>query len=66
MEGGCENCPFLAMDGDRERAMDCTTVAFQGMITVIDPAASWAAKWLHVCAPLFLTVCRFGVLGVRV
>lgn len=49
MENGCENCPFLAMDGDRERCMDCTTVAFQGMVTVMDPTASWAAKWLHVC-----------------
>lgn len=49
VENGCENCPFLAMEGDRERCMDCTTVAFQGLITVIDPTASWAAKWLHVC-----------------
>ena len=49
VENGCENCPFLAMEGDRERCMDCTTVAFQGLITVMDPTASWAAKWLHVC-----------------
>ena len=49
LEAGCENCPFLAMDNDRERCMDCTTVAFQGAITVMDPQASWAAKWLHIC-----------------
>jgi transcription elongation factor SPT4 len=26
---GCENCHFLAMDGDRERIYDCTTTEFQ-------------------------------------
>ena len=26
---GCENCPFLAMDGDRDRIFDCTTTEFQ-------------------------------------
>ena len=28
VDGGCENCPFLAMDGDRERVYDCTTTEF--------------------------------------
>ncbi|GAB4821276.1 hypothetical protein N2152v2_008322 [Parachlorella kessleri] len=26
---GCENCPYLAMEGDRERIFDCTTTEFQ-------------------------------------
>lgn len=26
---GCENCPFLALDGDRERIYDCTTSEFK-------------------------------------
>ncbi|KAK9805669.1 hypothetical protein WJX72_010935 [[Myrmecia] bisecta] len=47
LENGCENCPFLGMEGDRERVSDCTTVNFAGMIAVVDPPASWAAKWLH-------------------
>lgn len=28
-EQGCENCPYLAMEGDRERIFDCTTTEFQ-------------------------------------
>lgn len=27
-EQGCENCPYLAMDGDRERIYDATTTDF--------------------------------------
>lgn len=47
-EEGCENCPFLRMEGDRERVFDSTTTEFQGLLTVIDPATSWSAKWLHL------------------
>lgn len=28
-EQGCENCPFLDMQGDPERIDDCTTTEFQ-------------------------------------
>ncbi len=51
--GGCENCGFLGMEGDKDRCLECTTVAFQGMVSVIDPASSWCAKWLHLCKFLF-------------
>ncbi|KAK9903411.1 hypothetical protein WJX75_004942 [Coccomyxa subellipsoidea] len=47
-DGGCENCGFLGMDGDKDRCLECTTVAFQGMISVIDPTSSWCSKWLHL------------------
>ena len=48
MDGGCENCGFLGMEGDKDRCLECTTVSFQGMISVMDPASSWCAKWLHL------------------
>lgn len=47
-EVGCENCPYLDMEGDRERVFDCTTSEFKGMVSVIDPKTSWCAKWLHI------------------
>ncbi|PSC73674.1 transcription elongation factor SPT4-like protein 2-like [Micractinium conductrix] len=47
-EQGCENCPFLEMEGDRERVFDCTTSEFKGMVSVVDPTSSWCAKWLHL------------------
>lgn len=30
VEGGCDNCHVLGMDGDSERVMDCTTPNFEG------------------------------------
>ncbi len=48
---GCENCPFLMMAGDSQRVAETTTISYHGMVAVLDPTASWAAKWLHVGAP---------------
>ena len=42
---GCENCTFLDLEGDRERIEDCTTTEFQGMLGVVDPSGSWAARY---------------------
>ena len=48
MGGGCENCGFFEMVGDRERVADCTTPNFQSVLSVMDPSTSWAAKWQHL------------------
>mmetsp|Transcript_18350 Transcript_18350/g.30824 ORF Transcript_18350/g.30824 Transcript_18350/m.30824 type:complete len:121 (+) Transcript_18350:317-679(+) len=43
-ENGCENCPFVTPH-DRDRINDCITNNFSGMISVMDPKGSWAARW---------------------
>lgn len=48
LASGCKNCPFLDMANDSERVKDCTTPYFQGLISLIDPAGSWAGKWLRL------------------
>lgn len=40
------------MAGDSQRVMETTTINYHGMIAVLDPTSSWAAKWLHVGASL--------------
>lgn len=47
IDRGCENCDYLNMEGDSGRVTDCTTVNFTGLIAIVDPAASWSAKWQH-------------------
>eukprot|EP00245_Coleochaete_scutata_P007911 TRINITY_DN23723_c0_g1_i1.p1 TRINITY_DN23723_c0_g1~~TRINITY_DN23723_c0_g1_i1.p1 ORF type:complete len:114 (-),score=16.37 TRINITY_DN23723_c0_g1_i1:262-603(-) len=47
-EIGCENCPFFEMEGEKERILDCTTPNFTGVISVMDPQGSWAARWQRI------------------
>lgn len=46
-DSGCDNCTFLDME-DRGSVEDRTTTSFTGLISVVQPEGSWAAKWTHV------------------
>ena len=46
---GCENCPFLAMDGDRDRIFDCTTTEFQARAGC--RAAGWWERGAGAAGP---------------
>ena len=48
VESGCDNCAFFNMADDRDRVAECTTTAYSGICSVIDPKGSWAAKWLRL------------------
>ena len=51
---GCENCEdFLNLRNARDRVYELTSANWSGMISLIAPTDSWAAKWqyLQYCVP---------------
>merc|ERR1712216_461491 len=48
LQDGCENCPFLHLDEDRDQVYQCTTSSFQGVVSMISAEDSWVARWLHL------------------
>lgn len=48
---GCPNCEeIMQMKQSQDRVASCTTTHFDGVIAVIDPEASWVARWQRTCA----------------
>mmetsp|Transcript_8005 Transcript_8005/g.25210 ORF Transcript_8005/g.25210 Transcript_8005/m.25210 type:complete len:84 (-) Transcript_8005:5107-5358(-) len=48
---GCENCDTLNLKNNTELVSQSTTNEYSGVISLIDPKASWASKWLRLGVP---------------
>ena len=42
---GNDNVPCLNMVGDRDMVAQCTSANFDGLIAMMKPNESWAARW---------------------
>ena len=42
---GNDNVPCFSMGGDRDMVMQCTSANFDGLIAIMKPSESWAARW---------------------
>ena len=42
---GNDNVACLQMQKDRDIVMECTSAQFDGLISVMKPSESWAARW---------------------
>eukprot|EP00741_Cyanophora_paradoxa_P007480 tig00001130_g7235.t1 len=57
---GCPNCVDLMLQDDKQRVNDCTSVAFDGVISMMKPTESWVARWQRIAK------CQPGVYAIRV
>ena len=42
---GNDNVPCLDMKGERDMVLQCTSANFDGLVAVMKPNESWAARW---------------------
>ena len=47
---GNDNIPCLPMQGDREMVHECTSSNFDGLVAMMKPQESWAARWQGISA----------------
>lgn len=46
---GCPNCDsFLHLQGNKHKIGECTSASFEGLIALMDPDASWVARWQRI------------------
>jgi len=67
-ENGCENCPFLRLEEDRDSVQQCTTTSFEGVVSMINTKDSWVARWekLGALYPGCYAIQANGVLPARI
>eukprot|EP01119_Soliformovum_irregulare_P012007 TRINITY_DN3081_c1_g1_i1.p1 TRINITY_DN3081_c1_g1~~TRINITY_DN3081_c1_g1_i1.p1 ORF type:complete len:130 (-),score=6.31 TRINITY_DN3081_c1_g1_i1:39-428(-) len=61
---GCSNCEeFLHMKSDDNKIEDCTSSTFEGTITLLDPDASWVARWQKISGTFALITGKITTIG---
>ena len=46
LRSGCPNCEdYLLLANHGDAIEECTSQVYEGLITLVDPAQSWVAKW---------------------
>lgn len=46
---GCPNCEdVLQLANSPDAILECTSLVYEGTITLADPQTSWVAKWLRL------------------
>mmetsp|Transcript_9789 Transcript_9789/g.16056 ORF Transcript_9789/g.16056 Transcript_9789/m.16056 type:complete len:121 (+) Transcript_9789:104-466(+) len=47
LKHGCENCAFFG-EKRKDYLNDCTSVSFDGLISLMHPTESWVARWQRI------------------